>query len=338
MPQAMEYELIGKPEFWTDVISNVESDATPLTSLLDKRKRPTEVLANWQVQAYRRKGHKGVRDGQDATNFDYNPRLRLKGVCQKAWDPRGVSDFSEEVDVKGIPSGELAAQMTDAMVTLKQIVERRLSSNEECAVQDADDPTGANETRGFFKWLDTSAQAIEPVPERFRPNSGQLYTGTLANFSEETLENMVIASWKRRLGNSVSIKFFLGIDLDKVISDFTVRDTGFTGGELPVRMFNQDAESKQIVKVVKRLVFSAGTVDLIPTAHLMTDAATGEDTDYTHKSGMGLDMDKVGLAWMRLPRVYKLPYAGGGYKAVPDAIFMGQFDNPSGCFSARISA
>jgi hypothetical protein len=85
-------------------------------------------------------------------------------------------------------------------------------------------------------------------------------------------------------------------------------------------------------------VFSAGTVDLIPTAHLMTDAATGEDSASTHKSMLGLDLDKVGLAWMRLPRVYKLPYAGGGYKAVADSIFMGMFDNPSGCFSARIAS
>lgn len=338
MPQAMEYELIGKPEFWSDVVSNVESDATPLTSLLDKRKRPTQVIANWQVQGYRRRGHKGVRDGQDATGFDYNPRLRLKGVSQKAWDPRGVSDFSEEVEVKGVPSGESAAQMTDAMVTLKQIVERRLSSNEDCAVQDENDPNGANETRGFFKWLDTAAQGVEPVPENFRPNSGQLYTGSLASFSEETLENMVIAAWKRRLGNAVSMKFFLGIELDKKISDYTCRDTGFTGGVLPVRTFNQDSKSETVVKVIKRLVFSAGTIDLLPTAHLMTDAATGEDTAYTHKSGMALDMDKVGLAWMRLPRVFKLQYAGGGYKAVADAIFMGQFDNPVGCFSARINS
>ena len=334
----MEYELIGKPEFWTDVVSNVESDATPLTSLLEKRKRPTEVIANWQAEAYKRKGHKGVRDGVDATGFDYNPTSRIKGICQKAWDPRGVSDFSEEVDVKGAPSGQMARQMTDSMVTIKQIVERRLSSNEECAMQDADDPTGANETRGFFKWLSPTAQAVEPVPEKFRPLTTQFYNSTLALFTEDTLENMVIAAWKRRLGNAVSMRAILGIELDKQISDFTVRDSGFTGGVLPVRQFNQDAESKTVIKVVKRLVFSSGTVDLLPSAHLMTDATTGEDTAYTHKSMLGLDLDKVGLAWMRLPRVYKLPYAGGGYKAVADSIFMGQFDNPSGCFSALINS
>lgn len=338
MAQAMEYTLVGRPEFWADVVSNVESDSTPLVSLLPKRKRPTEVISNWQVEQYKRKGHKGVRDGVDANNFTSNQGARVKGVSQKAWDPRGVSDFSEEVDVKGAPSGQLAKQMTDAMVTIKQICERRLSSNEDSAVQDENDVMAANETRGFFKWLDKDAQSHEPVPEKYRPNTNQLYTGTLANFSEESLENMVIASWKRRLGNSASIKLFLGIDLDKKISDFTVRDSGFTGGVLPVRQFNQNAESKTVIKVVKRLVYSSGSLDLIPTAHLMTDAATGEDTEYTHRSCMGLDMEKVGIAWMRLPRVYKLPYAGGGYKAVADAIFMGQFDNPSGCFSARIGS
>jgi len=335
----MEYETIGKPEYWVDVVSNVESDACPLSSMLQKRGRPLQVITNWQVQGYRRRGHRGVRDGSDATNFTYNPRKRLQGVAQKTWDPRGTSDFAEEVEVKGegLSRGEMAAQIADAMVTVKQTIERRLGSNEESAVQDADDPTGANETRGFFKWLDTSAQSHLPVDENYRPNSNQLYTGTLANFDEDALKDMAKAAWKRRLGNSVRMTGFLGIDLKSKVSEFTRYDDE-ASQKVSVRTYNQDASSKALIEIIDRLVLDTGTIDLLATAHLMTDADTGEDTDYTHKSGLFLDLTKASLDYMRLPRVFKLPYAGGGYKAVADAIFVGRIDNPVGSFSARINS
>jgi hypothetical protein len=335
----MEYELIGKPEYWVDVVSNVESDACPLTSMMNKGSRPIEVIANWQVQGYKRRGHRGVRDGTPASKFDYNPRARLKGVSQKTWDPRGTSDFAEEVDVKGkgLSKGEMAAQIADALVTVKQTIERRAGSNEESAVQDADDPTGANETRGLFKWLSPTEQSHEPVPVKYRPDAAQLYSSTLAAFDEDALKALAVAAWKKRLGNGVRLKGFVGIDLKGVISDFSRYDDT-VANHTNVRTFNQDAAEKALIAIIDRLVLDTGVIDLIPTAHLMTDKDTGEDSAYTHKSGLFLDMEKLSLDYMRLPRVYKLPYDGGGYKAVADAIFMFRFDNPAGCFSALINS
>lgn len=337
MAKQMEYSQVGKREALADIIANVESDATPFKSMAAKRKKPGNVEQSWQVEAYKKKGHRGVRDGQPATGFSANSRDRIYAVGQKTWDPRGVSDFAEESEVAGVSKGEMAKQVADAFVTVGQTIERRCLSNEECKLQDESDPTGANETRGAFKWVDKDAQALHPVPEKFRPNTNQLYTGSLANYNENVLKGLARAAWKRRLGNSVRLKGFLGIDIKAKTSEFTRYDDTVANKE-SVRTFNRNAESSAFIEVIDRLTFDTGTIDLFASAHIMTDADTGEDTAYTHSSAIFLDMEKVGLAFQRMPRVYKLPYDGGGYSAVVDAIFMLMMDNPAGCFSCRINS
>lgn len=336
--QAMEFSQVGKREALADMIANAESDACPASSMMEKRKKPGNVLSDWQVKGYRRAGHRGVRDGVDATKFNYNPRVRLHAVAQKVWDPRGVSDFAQESEVAGVKTTEIADQTIDATVTVKQIIERRLLSNQDCLVQDENNPDAANETRGLFSWFDKDAQALYPVPEAFRPNTDQLYTGSLANFKESTLKALARAAWKRRLGNSVVLDGFVGIDLKARISEFTCRDDSATSTSVPVRQFSQDASSQALISVIDVLVLDTGKLRVHPSAHIMTDVDTGEFTDYTHTSGVFLDMNMAGIAYTRMPRAYKLPYQGGGEKVVVDAIITNQVDNPVGGFSARINS
>lgn len=335
MAQAMEHNQVGKREALADLIANVEADATPVTSTIAKRKKPGNVDVDWQVKNYRKMGHRGVRDGEDAKNFNYNGRDKLRSVAQKTWDPRGVSDFAEESDVAGVKS-EIADQTADALVTVKQTIERRILSNEDCRRQSDDDKDGANETRGLFSWLDTAAQKLNPVPEKYRPKADQLYTGTLAGWNDDQLKKLARAAWKRRMGNAVKMVGIAGIDHKARVSDFTKYDDE-VNGHIPVRTFNQDAESKAMINVVDRIVLDTGVIDLMASAHIMTDPDTGEDTDFTHMSAAYVDMDKLGLAWTRMPRAVKLPYGGGGFKVIVDGIFCLMVDNPAGCFSARIN-
>lgn len=335
--QATETRQIGKREALADVIANVEADSTPFTSTASKRKKAGNVEQSWQLKAYRRKGHRGVRDGVDAKNFTSNGRDRITAVGQKTWDPRSVSDFAEETTVAGIKAGELAEQTADAMVTVKQTIERRGLSFEDCLRETEADESTANETRGMFKWLDSSAQALHPVPEKFRPDTDQVHTSTLASLKESTLKGLARAAWKKRLGNSVRMRGFCGIDLKAQISEFTRYDDTVTD-KVAIRTFNQDAESKAMINCVDRLVFDTGTIDLFASAHIMTDPDTGEDTAYTHKSGIFVDMDMIGLSYMRLPRAYPIEYKGGGHKVVVDAIFTWLYDNPAGGFSVRTNS
>lgn len=329
----MEQTQVGKRESFADLIAVAEIEKTPYTAMLEKRKRPDQMDHSWQMKGYRVAGHKGVIDGVDATNFNSTPRKRVHVYAQKIWDPVAVSDLAEESNVAGVKS-ELSAQIADAFVTAAQIVERRCLSSYDTIEQSA--PVEAYETRGAFSWLQSGAQTTFPVPEEFRPNADQVYTGTLAAFGETQLLGLARAAAKRRKGPT-TVKGFVGIDLKAKCNDFTRYDAT-AGGFTNVRRFNQNAEDKQVVNIIDRIILDTGTIELHPSFFLDTSRDDGANTAYTDMSGVFIDMDMVGLAYSRLPRVFKLPYAGGGHKAVVDAIFLQMVDNPVGMFSARINA
>lgn len=334
MAQLMEQDQIGKRESLADLIAVAEIETTPYTAMIEKRKRPDQMDHSWQMKGYRVAGHGGVIDGVDASNFHFTPRSRTHCYAQKVWDPVAVSDLADEATVAGVAKGEMSAQIADAFVTTSQIIERRCLSRSDTQEQAA--PTAAYETRGIFSWLSPTAQTTFPVPADFRPNSGQLYSSTLAAFKEADLLSLGRAAFKRRKG-PITLKGIVGVDLKALISNFTRYDDT-VDTKTAVRRFNQNADDKAVVNVIDRIVCDTGTIELHVSSFLATDAATGADTAYTHSSGVFLDMDMVGLAYTRLPRVFKLPYQGGGQKAVVDAIFLHQVDNPVGMFMAEINS
>lgn len=331
--QLTEKNQIGKRESFADLIAVAEIEKTPYTAMLEKRKRPDQMDHSWQMKGYRIAGHKGVVDGVDATNFNFTPRKRTHCYAQKIWDPVAVSDLAEESEVAGVKS-EMSAQIADAFVTASQIIERRCLSRSDTLQEDA--PVSAYETRGAFSWLATAAQTTFPVPDDFRPNANQVYSGTLAAFKESSLLSLGRAAFKRRKGPT-TLKGIVGIDLKATVSDFTRYDDT-VAAKTNVRRFNQSADDKAVVNVIDRLVCDTGTIELHVSSFLATAALDGADSAYTHSSGVFMDMDMVGLAYTRLPRVFKLPYGGGGHKAVVDAIFLHQVDNPVGMFMAEINS
>lgn len=228
----------------------------------------------------------------------------------------------------------MAAQIADAFVTASQIIERRCLSNNDTQAENA--PTQAYETRGAFSWLSPTAQATFPVPVEFRPDPLQLYSSTLALFNETALMALGRSAYKKRKGPT-TLKGIVGIDLKSSISNFSRYDDT-VGSKTNVRRFNMSADDGAVVNVIDRLVLDSGTVELHTSSFLYTNAADGSDSAYTHLSGVFMDMDMAGLAYTRLPRVFKLPYAGGGQKAVVDAIFLHMVDNPVGMYSATINS
>ena len=174
------------------------------------------------------------------------------------------------------------------------------------------------------------------MPAEFRPTTAQIYSGTLANFGETDLITMANAAAKKRKGPA-TLDGFLGLDLKQKVNDFTRYDAT-VASNTNVARFNQDANDKQVINVIDRLVLDRGVVRLHPSFFLYTNSSDGSNSSYTDKSGVFIDMDMVGLAYTRLPRVYPLPYQGGGYKKVVDTIFLHMVDNPLGMYAATISS
>lgn len=333
MAMAFEAEQVGKRQSWANVIANIESEATPYTSMMEKRQRPGQVLQSWQVKAYPVTGHRGVIDGQDATTFDANPRKLVQCNCQKTWRKPGVSDFADEADIVALEKGEMAEQIADSLVTVKRQIEKRCLSSQDTV--DDDGVKMGNETRGVFSWVANAAQALYPVPAAFRTPVAQIYTGTLANFGEDGYLGLCRSSYKQRHG-PFKMHAFLGIDLKTAFTNFS-KYVDNVANKTPIRQFRQDAATEAMVLSIDKLVLDSGEVDLHVTSFLRTDPDTGADTAYTHLSGIQVDMDMVGLAYTRMPRVVKLAYAGGGQKAIVDAIFLNMVDNPLGAIAMNIN-
>lgn len=331
---AFEAEQTGKRQSWANIIANIQSQATPFSSMVEKRTKPSQVLHSWQVKKYPETGHAGVLDGQDATSFDSNPRKLVQCNGQKTWRKPGVSDFADEAEIVALEKGEMAEQIADALVAVKWQIEKRCLSAED--TKNDDGTTVGNETRGGFSYVSNTAQALYPVPDGFRTPAAQIYSGTLANFGENAFLAMCRSSYKQRKG-PFKMNAFLGIDLKAAFSDFT-KYVDNVAGKTPVRQFKQEGDSETFVFTVDKLVLDTGEVDLHPSSFLYTDSKTGADTAYTHRSGLVLDMDMVGLAYTRMPRVVKLPYQGGGQKAIVDAIFLNMFDNVLGAMALTINS
>lgn len=327
MAAAFEKEQTGKRQSWANIIANIQTEATPYTSMAQKRERPKQVLHSWQVKSYAITGHAGVVDGQDANSFDSNPRSLVQMNGQKTWRKPGVSDFADEAEIVGLSKGEMAEQIADAMVAVKWQIEKRcLSTND---MQNDNGTTLGNETRGAFCYLGATNQALFPVPVGFTTPAAQLYTGTLANFTEDgTFLPMTRSSFIQRKG-PFAMHAFLGINAKAKFTGFT-KYTDNVANTTPIGRFNQDADTKAVVRTIDKLVLDTGEVHLHPTTFLATNAKDGTDTAQTHNSGLFLDMDMCGLAYTRMPRVVKLPYLGGGQKAVVDAIFLHMMDNVLG--------
>lgn len=334
MAQLMEKNQVGVRESLADLIAVAESDKTPYIAMAKKGKKPGKVTHDWQVKGYQDAGHRGVLDGKDADEFTNNPRERLNGVSQKLWHNPAVSDFAEESDVAGEKGGEGKAQVSDALIALGRKMEKRCLSAEDCKLETA--PNVPNETRGIFSWLSPTAQTQYPVPEKYRPAAAQIYTGALADFKESSLIAMAKAAYKQRKGPA-NLKGILGVDLKDKHTSFS-KYSDDVANKTTIQTFQQIAGDKSLISTIDRIVLDTGTIDLMLSSFLCTDADTGADTAYTHSSGVYLDTKMIEILYTRMPRAKPLEYKGGGYKWICDTIIMHVLYNPVGMFSAKINS
>lgn len=327
MPGAFEVDQVGQIQEIADMVFNVRADETPFTSLVPKDKKPAQKVSTWQTETYDDVPIGGIPDGLDVTEFNHQPREELTGIAQKFRQPWFVSDFADITDVAGI-KGEKARQKAIAAKKLKFSMEGRFLSNEELAKEPA---APENLTRGTFRWLQVAAQDIYPVPDAFRPDAACIYTGTLANLAESAFENLVIAAYTAKRGK-VNIDMFAGVLAQRVIDNYTVRDTDGAANLYPVRTFNQNAKDKKLLKAVTVLEFSYGTVRCHPSTFLYLNA-DGSASDRTHRALLGLDLSMWRLAFMRKPRMVDMQDMGGGPRGFADAIAILKAMNPLGQFA-----
>ncbi len=339
--QAFELDLTGKRQSLADIIANIQTTTTPYTSMLAKRTKPVNQPHSWQGEVYPDVNSLGVPDGKDVDKFDSIPRYLLQCYSQKFWQNPAVSDFADEAEIAGAAGGEMARQKAIAMILLKRKLEQQCLSADDTAVNSG---TVGYTTRGAFSWINSAAQTTFPVPTQLLTPAAQIYTGTLANFKEGTatpgsgssFAAMCASSYIQRKG-PLTMDAFLGIYLKQQFTMFTTyseEKANYTS----VRQFMRPGDDSKLESTVDQLVTDTGVVRLHASSYLRKSTTSGADTAYTHRSGIVVDMDMIGLAYTRLPRIVPQEYKGGGPRAICDAIALHMFDNPLGAMKMEINA
>ena len=118
---------VGKREDLLDLITRVDSKATPFMSLCNKGTTPHNTFLSWPVDTYADPALGGTVDGTDVSSYDNHAanRALLSSYLQTFRKAYQVSRLAQEVsDVAGLGSGnEIAEASAKAGVELVRNME-----------------------------------------------------------------------------------------------------------------------------------------------------------------------------------------------------------------------
>lgn len=318
-----------------DTIFIAQSDKVPFSRLLKRGKKPTNMLSSWPVQVYPDRAFEGTLDGTDMTTFEHTNREQIEAygmwIRTAGWMVSRIAQVTKTWGVKGDEKGK---QAKDDGLILAQMIEKQLLSNDEMAVESGATPYAS---RGAMRWLQTTAQAVKPVPANYRPATACVYAGTLANFVPSEMEAMLEAAATQKK-EAVDLTGYLGIKLKKQMSSWAQRHVEDINTAQALTRYNLDAEDKKLMRVVDFFEFDAGNVKVFPSWYLLHTAATGAATANSPLSGLFLDMDMWEICFLDNPAAWIEPPKSGGPRGYHDALYLLKCLNPTGQCAANIAS
>jgi hypothetical protein len=163
-----------------------------------------------------------------------------------------VSNLQQAVTSVG--PANVAQAEAKSMREIKRDIEATIASDNEMTVENgAGTPYGM---RGLGKWIQSTAQATNPVPAAYRTPSGSIIASSL----NEAGFNSMIGSIFARNGEMNSLTLVANVALRQLISNFTRSTTTASSQTYHV---NQDATSKTITLSVNLYDSDFGLVKIM---------------------------------------------------------------------------
>lgn len=285
-----------------------QADAVPFTALLSRGEKPSGFLLEYPMKKRARRAVAGVVDGTDQASYGHTNRERVQVYAQEMRSKGWMATNQAVLTRTGGVQDEAAEQELDDGIEWTLQLERLLLSNQD--TQAAAMPSSAYLLRGVYQWLNPSAQATLPVPADFRPASATRYSGALSAFNPDNLEAMLTSASEARL-EPVNLTLFAGIRLKSRMSKWAQRDTDVSG-ETFIQRYSIAAEAKRYARLVQFFTFDAGEVQTVLSYNHLCDLDTGEDTAYTSRSGVGVDVSNWELRFLEEMNHNENPDLGGG--------------------------
>ena len=307
MAQAASYNTSGNREDLTDVLTIMEPESTPFTSMAQKA-TASGTFFEVQVDDLSTPSFDGVNEGEDVTAFDNKAvnRARIGNYVQKFRRSFAVSDIQEIVATAGVTS-EFANAEAKAVRELKRDVEAAV-----CSGQDRQAEAGAGapyKTRGMFKFLGLGGQPSD-IPA-FAQN---VANDTTATQTETTFNSVLQELYEANGMPGGQLTLIAGPTLKKEISDFARQEGSTTALSFQV---TQPAESKKITLSVNFYEGDFGNVAIVPSVFL--NRTSGSET-IDGDAGLLIDPEYVAIHTLKAESNSELENQGGGRRGFCDII------------------
>lgn len=314
MASSTTINTAGNREDLTDILTILEPESTPLTSLASK-KTATGTFFEWQCDSLSVSSFAGIGEGEDVQSFTNQAanRTRLGNYVQKLRRSYMVSDMQQLVDTAGV-SNEFANAESKAVRELKRDFESAI-----CSAQDRQAEAGAGtpyKTRGMLKWLGVGGQPSD-VPAAFQ----NVANDTTATQTETTFNTVLQELYEANGMPGGQLTLIAGPSLKAQISDFS-RAVASVQSTYQV---TQSAESKKITLSVNLYDGDFGTVAIVPSVFVnRTSGSATVDGD----AGLLIDPEYVSVFTLKAESRSELEDQGGGQRGFADLIAGISCDSP----------
>jgi hypothetical protein len=300
---------VSNREDLTDVLTILAPEETPVLSSANKQKA-SATFVEWTVDSLSAPVTAGIAEGADVSTFTdkFSGRARLGNYIQKFRRDYQVSDLQEAVDSVG--PAKLAQAEAKSIRELKRDIEATL-----CGTQDLDQEDGTNPyvLRGLGSWINSSAQASNPVPVAFRTPAASIADVTDDEFAESEL-NDIITSIFKVTGSSNSLMLIADTALRRDISDFA-RIAGVSGVDRDsVRTVNYNGDSSKIKLSVDLYQSDHGIVSIVNANPDCMPTQAGQ----AGMSGYLVNPEYYGIHELIPMGSTRLPNQGGGERGYVD--------------------
>lgn len=277
----------GNREDLRDILTILEPEETPFTSAVTKGDGPNATFIEVLADTLRKPRTTGTREGQDAGkgNNKAAKRTRFGSYVHRVQDEFGVTDVQQAVSRRGgvaAVDNEYGNSKAKALREVKRDIEAICCSSVEMqGGSDAD-----MQTRGLFTWIQSAAQASQPVPADFRP-PGTVAVGSFAadttgatvmsgvtgvDIMTEPAFVAMLRNLQKIHGGKQDFMMISGDSITQTIDNYTRVNTAATANRYQVQ---ENASSHTITLSVTVFDSTFGRANVVPTQFNNLASSTG---------------------------------------------------------------
>lgn len=265
----------GNREDLRNILTILEPEDTPFTSMVKKGAAPKSTFVEVLADTLRKPRISGTREGSDANRGGNKAakRKRFGTYIHRHMDEYAVSDVQQKVSENG-GTAAVDSEFDNAKAKTLRELKRDIEATN-CADQEhqggSDDEM---KTRGAFKWLSTSAQSANPVPDDFLTLSGSVLSGvgtTVPLFTEKQF-NGILKTLKGVYGGKRTYQVIAGDSVVETIDNFSRINESTTNARYQVQ---EQADKHEITLSVQVFDSSFGRAEVIPSQFVNVSGTTG---------------------------------------------------------------